>query len=71
LDTLPLKPPRRLTKEIIDTTLEGYEISGSFYPVHCAIRKYVNESNWKDILKSNDAQEKVKKLIHDHLKPDS
>ena len=65
LNTLPLKSPRLLTKEQIDVTLEDYKNTEG-YKVHRAIREYVNKSTFGDILKSNNAQEKMIELIRHH-----
>jgi len=65
LNTLPLKPPRLLTNEQIDAALEDYKNTEG-YKVHRAIREYVNKSTFGDILKSNNAQEKMIELIRHH-----
>jgi hypothetical protein len=65
LNILPLKPPRLLTEEQIDTALEDYKNSEA-NQVHQAIREYVNEATFAEILRANNAQQKVIDLINHH-----
>jgi len=65
LNILPLKPPRFLTEEHIDAALEDYKNSEAI-KVHRAIREYVNEATFGEILRANNAQQKVIDLIKLH-----
>ena len=65
LNTLPSKPPRLLTQEQIDEALEDYKYTEGF-KVHRAIREYAQKSTLTDIVKSNNAQEKMIELIRLH-----
>jgi len=65
LDTLPVKPPRRVTAEQIEMALESYKTSEAA-KVHQAIREYANRATFQQILQSNKAQEKVIELIRKH-----
>ncbi|TFK35636.1 hypothetical protein BDQ12DRAFT_737515 [Crucibulum laeve] len=62
LDTLPIKPPRRLTEEQVEMALENYTASDAAL-VHREIREYANKTTFSRILRSNNAQEKVRELI--------
>lgn len=64
-DTLPLNPPRLLSMEQVDAALESYKTLDA-QKVHRQIREYVKESTFAQILQSNNAQQKVIDLIHDH-----
>ncbi|KIM80052.1 hypothetical protein PILCRDRAFT_822897 [Piloderma croceum F 1598] len=70
LNTLPLKPPRLLTEEQIDAALEDYKNSEAVN-VHRAIREYVNKSTFGEILRANNAQQKVIELIKQHQAKDA
>ncbi|KDR79395.1 hypothetical protein GALMADRAFT_137237 [Galerina marginata CBS 339.88] len=65
LDTLPIKPPRRVTEEQVTMSLEHYKISEAA-KVHRAIREYANKATFVKILQSNKAQDKVIELIRQH-----
>jgi hypothetical protein len=65
LNTLVSKPPRLLTEEQIDAALEDYKNSEAI-KVHRAIREYVNEATFGEILRANNAQQKVIELIQQH-----
>ena len=65
LNILPLEPPRFLTKEQIDAALEDYKNTEG-YKVHRAIREYVNQTTFGEILQSNNAQDMMIKLIKKH-----
>ena len=65
LNILPLEPPRFLTKEQIDAALEDYKNTEG-YKVHRAIREYVNQTTFGEILQSNNAQDMMIKLIKRH-----
>jgi hypothetical protein len=65
LNILPLKAPRLLTEEQIDTALEDYK-NLEAVRVHRAIREYVNKSTFSEILRANNAQQKVIELINLH-----
>ncbi|KAI0245652.1 hypothetical protein BJV78DRAFT_1365269 [Lactifluus subvellereus] len=70
LNTLPLKPPRLLTAEQIDAALEDYK-NLEAVKVHRAIREYVNQATFSEILSVNDAQQKVIELIKQHRAKDA
>jgi hypothetical protein len=70
LNTLPLKPPRLLTEEQIDAALEDYKNSEAVN-VHRAIREYVNNATFGEILRANNAQQKVIELIKQHRAKDA
>jgi hypothetical protein len=70
LNTLPLKPPRLLTEEQIDAALEDYKNSEAVN-VHRAIREYVNKATFGEILRANNAQQKVIELIKQHQAKDA
>lgn len=62
LDILPQKPPRRLSAELIDMALESYKTL-SAPSIHDEIREYAQKSTFTQILKSNNAQQKVVEII--------
>ena len=70
LNILPLKPPRLLTVDQIDAALEDYKNSEAV-KVHRAIREYVNEATFGEILRANNAQQKVIELIKQHRARDA
>ena len=59
---LPQKPPRRLSAELIDMALEGYKTSSAL-SIHNEIREYAQKPTFAQILKSNNAQQKVVEII--------
>ena len=65
LDTIPIKPPRCLTADQVDTALEHYTTLEAAR-VHQAVREYANGATWGKILQANSAQEKVIELIRRH-----
>lgn len=65
LNTLPIKPPRRLTMDQVEMALEDYKNS-EVAKVHREIREYANQATFAKILQSNKAQEKVINLIKQH-----
>ncbi|KAK7001893.1 G domain-containing protein [Favolaschia claudopus] len=65
LKTLNLPPPRRLTQEDIDSAVESYKNS-SAATVHKEVRMYANQTTIAQIVRSNNAEEKVKELINLH-----
>jgi hypothetical protein len=69
LITLPLKPPRVLTDDQIDVALEDYKNSEAI-KVHRAIREYANKATFGEILRANNAQQKVIELIQQHRASD-
>jgi hypothetical protein len=70
LDTLPIKPPRRLTVEQVNMALDNYKNSEAT-KVHRDVREYANEATFGKILQSNNAQEKVIELIQQHRAGDA
>lgn len=52
LDILPQKPPRRLSAELVDMTLESYKTSS----IHNEIREYAQKSTFAQIF---NAQQKL------------
>ncbi|KAF7985530.1 hypothetical protein HWV62_3763 [Athelia sp. TMB] len=62
LQILPLKPPRRLTWEQIETALEEYSVS-SLQQVHRQIREYASASSLPQIIRADNAQDKIIALI--------
>ncbi|KAK7026315.1 G domain-containing protein [Favolaschia claudopus] len=62
LETLDLLPPRRLTQAHIDSAVESYQTS-SAAKVHTEVRMYANRATFAQIVKSNNAEEKVKDII--------
>jgi len=62
LDILPQKPPRQLSAELVDMALETYKISSAL-SIHNEIREYAQKSTFTQILKSNNAQQKVVEII--------
>ncbi|KAJ7433602.1 hypothetical protein B0H11DRAFT_2375583 [Mycena galericulata] len=59
---LAIRPPRALTRADIDLALENYKNS-EIAKVHREIRQYANKASFAQILRSNNAEEKVKELI--------
>ncbi|KZP27036.1 hypothetical protein FIBSPDRAFT_886923 [Athelia psychrophila] len=70
LNTLPMEPPRRLTWELLDDTLEGYRIT-RVQDVHRQIREYATSSSFTKILAADNAHEKIITLIDQHRSKDS
>lgn len=70
LNTLPMEPPRRLTWELLDDTLEGYRIT-RVQDVHRQIREYATNSSFTKILAADNAHEKIITLIDQHRSKDS
>ena len=70
LNILPLKPPRLLTAEQIDVALEDYKNSEAVQ-VHGAIREYVNQATFGEILRANNAQQKEIELVKQHRAKDA
>jgi len=70
LNILPLKPPRRLTAEHIDAALEDYK-NLEAVNVHRAIREYVNQATFGEIVQANNAEQKVIELINQHRAKDA
>jgi hypothetical protein len=65
LNTLALKPPHLLSKDQVDIAVDSYK-SSEAQRVHRQIRDYANRSTFPQILKSNNAQEEVKRLIRQY-----
>jgi hypothetical protein len=62
LVTLAFKSPRTLEQADIDVALESCKASYTA-SVHREIREYANKATFMQILRSNNAEEKVKELI--------
>lgn len=69
LNILPLKPPRRLTWELVDDTLEEYRIT-RMPEVHRQIREYASASSFAQTLAADNAQEKIVALIRQYRSKD-
>ncbi|KZP26940.1 hypothetical protein FIBSPDRAFT_854283 [Athelia psychrophila] len=69
LNILPLKPPRRLTWETVDDTLEEYKIT-RMPEVHRQIREYVNASSFAQTLAADNADKKIVALIQQYRSKD-
>ncbi|KAF7358332.1 G domain-containing protein [Mycena venus] len=62
---VPMKPPRRVTREHIDMALESYKNADAAV-VHREIRKYATQASFAQICQSNKAQDKVLEIIKQH-----
>jgi hypothetical protein len=62
LVTLAFKSPRTLVQADIDVALESFKASYTA-SIHREIRGYANKATFMQILRSNNAEEKVKELI--------
>ncbi|KAJ7211621.1 hypothetical protein GGX14DRAFT_542752 [Mycena pura] len=68
LVVLAIKPPRPLKDEDIDLALHNYNSSDLRF-VHREIRQYVREADWRQLIRSDAAEVKVKELILRYSSP--